>query len=100
MGAPTATATATAPSAATPPAAPATPDTTGSIASDGRPKPPVVDGWVLRQVFDGFALIEGFNGRLFEVGPGSNIPGIGRVETIRRQEGQWVVVTPKGIITR
>ena len=102
----TAAAAVAAPPAAAPTAAPTTttapttPDTTGSIPADGRPKPPVVDGWVLRQVFDGFALIEGFNGRLFEVGPGSNIPGIGRVETIRRQEGQWVVVTPKGIITR
>jgi len=85
-----------APPAAAPVAAPAAPDTTGSVT----PKGPVVDGWVLRQVFDGFALIEGFNGRLFEVGPGSNIPGVGRVEAIRRVEGQWVVLTPKGVITR
>ena len=79
------------------------PDTTGSIAAADPRQPPkaaVVDGWVLRQVFDGFALIEGINGRLFEVAPGSNIPGVGRVETIRRHEGQWVVVTPKGVITR
>ena len=25
-------------------------------------------------------------------------PGIGRVETIKRQDGRWVVVTPKGVI--
>ena len=85
-----------APPAAAPAPAPAAPETTGSVT----PKGPVVDGWVLRQVFDGFALIEGFNGRLFEVGPGSNIPGVGRVEAIRRVEGQWVVFTPKGVITR
>jgi hypothetical protein len=80
----------------------AAPDTTGTVPGEARQplKGPIVDGWVLRQVFDGFALIEGLNGRLFEVGPGSNIPGVGRVETIRRQEGQWVVVTPKGMITR
>jgi hypothetical protein len=93
---------------ATPPAAPvqvasAAPETTGSIPQEAKlaaPKPSTVEGWVLREVVDGFALIEGFNGRLFEVGPGSNIPGVGRVEAIRRQEGQWVVFTPKGIITR
>ena len=100
----TAAAAVAAPAAAAPPAAapaaaaaaPPAPDTTGSVAT----KPPVVDGWVLRQVFDGFALIEGLNGRLFEVGPGSNIPGVGRVEAIRRVEGQWVVLTPKGVIDR
>jgi hypothetical protein len=81
----------------------AAPETTGSIPQEAKltpPKPPTVEGWVLREVVDGFALIEGFNGRLFEVGPGSNIPGVGRVEAIRRQEGQWVVFTPKGVITR
>ena len=93
VAAPPAVAPAATPAAA---AAPPAPDTTGSVGA----KPPVVDGWVLRQVFDGFALIEGFNGRLFEVGPGSNIPGVGRVEAIRRVEGQWVVLTPKGAITR
>jgi hypothetical protein len=81
----------------------AAPETTGSIPQEAKlapPKPPAVEGWVLREVVDGFALIEGFNGRLFEVGPGSNIPGVGRVEAIKRQEGQWVVFTPKGVITR
>lgn len=99
---------AAAPAPATPAAAPiqtasAAPETTGSIPQEAKlapPKPPTVEGWVLREVVDGFALIEGFNGRLFEVGPGSNIPGVGRVEAIKRQEGQWVVFTPKGVITR
>jgi hypothetical protein len=79
----------------------ASPEITGSIPQEAKqtpPKPAVVEGWLLREVVDGFALIEAANGRLFEVGPGSNIPGVGRVESIKRQEGQWVVLTPKGLI--
>jgi hypothetical protein len=98
--------TAAAPPVPTPAPAPvqvaaAAPETTGSIPQEAKqtpPKPPVVEGWLLREVVDGFALIEGVNGRLFEVGPGSNIPGVGRVESIKRQDGQWVVLTPKGLI--
>jgi hypothetical protein len=81
----------------------AAPETTGSIPQEPKaaaPRGAVVEGWLLREVVDGFALIESMNGRLFEVGPGSNIPGVGRVESIKRQDGQWVVLTPKGIIAR
>jgi hypothetical protein len=35
---------------------------------------------------------------VFEVVPGANLPGLGRVETIRRQDGRWVVVTSRGLI--
>jgi hypothetical protein len=27
------------------------------------------------------------------------LPGLGRIEAIRRQDGRWVVVTSKGTIT-
>ena len=33
-----------------------------------------------------------------EVEPGTSLPGAGRVEEIRRQDGRWVVVTTKGMI--
>jgi hypothetical protein len=81
-------------------------DTTGSIPEVRLPtpsplreaaKPPVVPGWVLRNVYDGAALIQGRAG-LIEVEPGDPVPGGGRVEAIRRQEGRWVVVTTKGLI--
>ncbi len=70
----------------------------GSVAPKQQDRPPVIAGWVLRDVFDGRAMVE--NGRLgyFEVVPGANLPGIGRVETIRRVDGRWAVVTPKGLI--
>ncbi|MGY3478473.1 MULTISPECIES: hypothetical protein [Bradyrhizobium] len=107
---------------ATPPAAPAQAaaavpkETTGSIAptqvatAAAAPAPvaaapktevgrlPTVEGWRLRNAGNGGALIEGRDG-LYEVYPGDPIPGLGRVDAIRRQDGRWVVVTSKGLIT-
>jgi hypothetical protein len=103
-----------------PPAAPAQAaaavparETTGSIAptqvaaAPAAPAPaalktevgrlPTVEGWVLRDVSNGGALIEG-RGGLYEVYAGDPIPGVGRVDAIRRQDGRWVVVTSKGLI--
>ena len=37
-----------------------------------------VDGWVLREVYNGSALVESRNRRLYEVMPGGVIPGVGR----------------------
>jgi hypothetical protein len=66
------------------------------------PKPevarlPTVEGWILRDVANGSALIEGRRG-MYEVYAGDPIPGLGRVDAIRRQDGHWVVVTSKGLI--
>jgi len=66
------------------------------------PKPeiarlPTVDGWVLRDAANGSALIEGRQG-IFEVYAGDPVPGLGRIDAIRKQDGRWVVVTSKGLI--
>ena len=66
------------------------------------PKPeiarlPTVEGWVLRDAGHGSALIEGRQG-IFEVFAGDPVPGLGRVDAIRKQDGKWVVVTSKGLI--
>jgi hypothetical protein len=58
---------------------------------------PTVDGWVLRDVANGSALIEGRRG-MYEVYAGDPVPGLGRVDAIRKQDGRWVVVTSKGLI--
>ncbi|ACI92193.1 conserved hypothetical protein [Afipia carboxidovorans OM5] len=58
---------------------------------------PTIDGWVVRDVRNGGALIEGRQG-LFEVYAGDPLPGVGRVDAIRRQDGRWVVVTSRGLI--
>jgi hypothetical protein len=83
-------------------------DVTGSIpqqaaaAPAAPPKPevarlPTVEGWVLRDVANGSALIESRRG-MYEVYAGDPIPGLGRVDAIRKQDGRWVVVTSKGLI--
>lgn len=78
-------------------AAPA-PETTGSVAPKQQDRPAVVNGWMLREVFNGGAVVENERMGIFEVVPGANLPGLGRVETIRRHDGRWVVMTPKGMI--
>jgi hypothetical protein len=60
-------------------------------------KPPKLEGWFLRDVAHGGALIEGRRG-YYEVYAGDLVPGIGRVDAVRRQDGRWVVVTSKGLI--
>ena len=89
-------------------AAPAAPkEVTGSIAPPAAapaaaPKVevgrlPTIDGWVLRDVGYGGALIESRRGT-YEVYAGDMIPGLGRIDAVRRQDGHWVVVTSKGLI--
>ena len=58
---------------------------------------PTVDGWVLTDVRYGGALIENRRGS-YEVYAGDSVPGLGRIDAIRRQDGRWVVVTTKGLI--
>jgi hypothetical protein len=58
---------------------------------------PTVEGWVLRDVANGGALIESRRG-MYEVYAGDPVPGLGRIDAIRKQDGKWVVVTSKGLI--
>lgn len=55
------------------------------------------NGYVLRDVRNGFAVVEGRSG-LREVAPGDTIPGVGRVRGIERRGAEWVVVTSVGVI--
>jgi hypothetical protein len=82
------------------PAAPAAaaPEVTGSLPPKEEFRPQVAEGWRLRDFYDGRAIVEGRNGMLFRVGPGSNVPGLGKVETIKHENGKVVVVTASGII--
>ena len=75
-------------------------DLTGSIAS-AQPvpgKPGNLDAWVLRDVRHGTAFIEGRAG-MMEVEQGDLVPGLGRIDAIRKQDGRWVVVTSRGTIS-
>ena len=60
-------------------------------------RPPVVQGWTIRNARGGYVYVEG-RGEVYQVVPGAPLPGLGPVESIKRQDGRWVVVTPKGII--
>ncbi|MBN9587267.1 MAG: hypothetical protein BGN84_15595 [Afipia sp. 62-7] len=82
-----------------PVAAASAPETTGSIkpAAAQPNRLPTVEGWVLRDVYDGTATVVGRAG-IFDVIPGDPLPGVGRVDAIRRQDGRWVVVTSRGLI--
>ena len=77
--------------------------TLASPVTAGRDQPPfdasAMDGWAVRDVYDGVAVLEDRRRRLVEVGRGDAVPGIGRVEAIERRGRQWVVVTRQGIIT-
>lgn len=90
----------------------ATGDVTGAVAGSNasvaaahaaaadakQPSPlPIVDGWVVRDVYHGAALIQNRAG-MIEVLPGDNLPGLGRIQQVRRQDGHWVVVTSRGQI--
>jgi len=89
----------------------AAPETTGSIPSNQQaaasttPTPdtnvagPILNDWVVQEVHNGRALIESRYGAEFFVASGSVLPGLGKVEAVKRQNGEWVVVTTKGIIT-
>jgi hypothetical protein len=59
----------------------------------------VVPGWSVRDVYRGVAMLQSRAGGMVEVEPGDVLPGLGRIETIRRQDGRWVVVTSRGTIT-
>jgi hypothetical protein len=88
----------------------AAPEITGSIASNppsAAPAPtpapkltgPILDGWIVQDVRNGRAMVESRYGGIFLVGSGSTLPGLGRVEAVKRQDGQWVVITASGVIT-
>ncbi len=87
-------------------AASAAPEMTGAIpnkqpAAPAETKLPdkILQNWVVQDVRRGRALVENSSGGVFAVAAGSVLPGLGLVESIKRQDGQWVVVTARGVIT-
>ncbi|MDF2970630.1 MAG: hypothetical protein K0R61_1080 [Microvirga sp.] len=87
------------PASAAPPAPPVAEAAAREEAPAPKPsKNEPVDGWVLREVYKGAALVESRNRRLYEVMPGGILPGVGKVEAIERRGARWVVLTDKGFI--
>jgi hypothetical protein len=57
----------------------------------------IVPDWSIRETRDGYVYVQG-HGDVYQVVAGAPLPGLGPVEQIKRQDGRWLVVTPKGII--
>jgi hypothetical protein len=78
-------------------AAPPAPQPPAKPAEAAAPQKQPIPGFVLRDVYQGTALIEG-RGGYREVQVGDAIPGAGRIESIERQGRRWVVFTTQGLI--
>src|SRR5215211_2964472 len=89
----------------------ATPKTTPGVVQASAPSPaanlpekpraPVeakkITDWVVREVINGKAILQGPRG-LIGVSTGDLVPGAGRVQSIARRGGRWIVATNKGLI--
>jgi tetrahydromethanopterin S-methyltransferase subunit G len=60
-------------------------------------KPQLIANWVVRDVYDGIALVEGPHGSV-EVIEGETIPGAGTVKSIERRGSGWIVLTSRGLV--
>lgn len=78
-------------------------ETTGSIGApasmEGTKGDKLLQDWIVQDVRRGHALVASRFGGVFDVTAGSMLPGLGHVQAIRRQDGQWVVLTDKGLIS-
>lgn len=77
----------------------AAPEVTGSVPSSERSSAPrkVVKGWSVRQAYEGIAILQSPNG-VVEVVLGQQVPGLGRIEEIRNENGRLVVESSGGVI--
>jgi hypothetical protein len=63
----------------------------------GERNPRLITNWVVRDVYDGVALVERPRGSI-EVMPGETIPGAGTVKSIERRGAGWIVITSRGVV--
>lgn len=82
-------------------------ETTGSIATAAAAPPApeapkitdrILQDWIVQDVRSGRALLQNRYGGMFDVGEGSKLPGLGRIDQIKRQDGRWLVLTERGTI--
>jgi len=57
----------------------------------------ILRDWWISHARNGAVYVQG-HGEIYRVVPGTPLPGLGSVEEIKRQNGRWIVMTPKGII--
>jgi hypothetical protein len=61
-------------------------------------KPTTIEGWTLRDVTNGTAVLEGPNGT-WRVARGDTVPGLGKVESIFRWGNRLIVATSSGLVS-
>lgn len=74
-------------------------EVTGSVPLSERSSAPrkVIKGWSVRQAYEGIAILQSPNG-VVEVVLGQQVPGLGRIEEIRNENGRLVVESSGGVI--
>jgi hypothetical protein len=68
------------------------------LAATPETRPTTIEGWTLREVANGTAVLEGPDG-IRRVSSGDMIPGVGRVESIFRWGNRLIVATSRGLIS-
>lgn len=61
-------------------------------------RPTTIDGWIVRDVIGGTAVLEGPNG-IRKVALGDVLPELGKVDSILRWGRWWIVSTDRGLIS-
>ena len=61
-------------------------------------RPTTIEGWTLREVTNGTAVLEGPNGT-WRVTRGDTVPGVGRIKSIFRWGNRLMVATSSGLIS-
>ena len=73
----------------------AAPEVTGSVPPSAPRK--VIKGWSVRQAYEGIAILQSPNG-VIEAVLGQQVPGLGRIEDIRNEDGRLVVESSGGVV--
>jgi hypothetical protein len=61
-------------------------------------RPTTIDGWSIREVNGGTALLDGPSG-VWKVARGDTVPGLGKIESIVRWGNRWIVATSRGLVS-
>ena len=61
-------------------------------------RPTTIEGWAIRQINGGTAVLEGPNG-VWKARRGDTIPGVGKIESIVLWGNRWIVATSSGLIS-
>jgi hypothetical protein len=60
-------------------------------------RPTTIEGWTVREVRGGTAILEGPDG-VWTGTRGDTVPGVGRIDSIVRWGSRWIVATANGLI--